>query len=63
MKACIRGGLAGAEVDMAGAIALATGMGVEPATAAPLLAACAEGIKLARQDRAEREEEEPSDGG
>ncbi|MFH5927154.1 hypothetical protein [Roseomonas xinghualingensis] len=56
MKACLRGGMAGAEVDMAGAVALATGMGVAPPTAAALLAACGEGIMLARQDRAERDE-------
>jgi hypothetical protein len=47
--------MAGAEVDVAGAIALATGMGVEPATAATLLAACAEGIRLGTLDRKDRE--------
>jgi hypothetical protein len=52
--------MAGAEVDVAGAIALATGMGVEPATAATLLAACAEGIRLGTLDRKDREGAEPS---
>jgi hypothetical protein len=47
--------MAGIEVDMAGAVALASGMGVEPATAAALLAACGEGIMLARQDSKDRE--------
>jgi hypothetical protein len=48
--------MGGAEVDMAGAIALASGMGVEPATAATLLSACGEGISLARSDKREQEE-------
>jgi hypothetical protein len=40
---------------MAGAVALASGMGVEPSTAAALLAACGEGIMLARQDSKDKE--------
>jgi phage gp37-like protein len=35
--ACLRGGLSGAEMDTAGALAMATAQGVQPATAAALL--------------------------
>lgn len=62
MKACIRGGMAGAEVDMAGAVALAAGMGVDPATAASLLSACAEGVRLARQDADDKEDAAKDEG-
>lgn len=41
-------------VDIAGALAMAAGLGVSPEVAAPLIAACAEGIAMGLAERSAR---------
>lgn len=48
------GGMGGLTVDMGGALALAAAWGVPPPVAAELVAAAAEGFRMAEADRAER---------
>jgi hypothetical protein len=45
VAACVRGGMVGPEIDMAGALAMARSDDVDPAIAAPLIAAAMAGIR------------------
>lgn len=47
----------GTHVDMAGALAMTAALGVEPATAAGLIAACAGGLATGTAERRKNEAE------
>lgn len=49
--ACLRGGMAGAELDVAGALAMAQAQGVKAPLAASLVAAAAQGVRLGSAER------------
>jgi hypothetical protein len=49
--ACLRGGMAGAELDVAGALAMARAQGVQAPLAASLVAAAAQGVRLGASER------------
>lgn len=49
--ACLRGGMTGAELDVAGALAMAQAQGVKAPVAASLVAAAAQGVRLGSSER------------
>lgn len=53
-QACLRGGFAGVELDVASGLAMASALGCPAPVAAPLLAAFGTGVEAARAKIADR---------
>jgi hypothetical protein len=61
-SACIVQDMAGARVDVPAAISVAGSLGVDPATAAPIIMAAAKGLDEGRAEAREKEEAAKGEG-